>query len=130
MRNCALPRATEDETWISEELVQAYTSLHKMGLAHSVEAWQDGILVGGLYGVSLGGAFFGESMFTTVSNASKVGFISLVEKLNELNFKLIDCQVYTQHLESLGAENVPRKVFSHLLKDQVGESPSKTILND
>ena len=131
LNNCQkLHRKGQDGTWITPELKEALFQFHEEGWAHSVEVWQNNQLVGGLYGIAMGNCFFGESMFTTVSNASKVGFISLVEKLKELNFKLIDCQVYTQHLESLGAENVPRKVFSHLIKEQVGENPSKTILND
>ncbi len=98
-------------TWITEEMRQAYIALHQKGYAHSVEVWQGGELVGGLYGVSLGRAYFGESMFARVSNASKVGFIKLVEQLRKNKFQLIDCQVYTKHLESLGAESIPREQF-------------------
>ena len=115
MRNCALPRATEDETWISEELVQAYTSLHKMGLAHSVEAWQDGILVGGLYGVALGGAFFGESMFSLVSNSSKVAFHYLVQILREQNYSLLDSQFMNDNVLRYGAIEIPRSEYKKRL---------------
>jgi len=115
MRNCALPRATEDETWISEELVQAYTSLHKMGLAHSVEAWQDGILVGGLYGVSLGGAFFGESMFSLVSNSSKVAFHYLVQILREQNYSLLDSQFMNDNVLRYGAIEITRSEYKKRL---------------
>ncbi|MFM2442243.1 MAG: hypothetical protein RL449_885 [Bacteroidota bacterium] len=115
MRNCALPRATEDETWISEELVQAYTSLHKMGLAHSVEAWQDGILVGGLYGVSLGGAFFGESMFSLVSNSSKIAFHYLVQILREQNYSLLDSQFMNDNVLRYGAIEIPREEYKKRL---------------
>jgi len=115
MRNCALPRATEDETWISEELVQAYTSLHKMGLAHSVEAWQDGILVGGLYGVSLGGAFFGESMFSLVSNSYKIAFHYLVQILREQNYSLLDSQFMNDNVLRYGAIEIPREEYKKRL---------------
>jgi leucyl/phenylalanyl-tRNA--protein transferase len=115
MRNCALPRPTEDETWISEELVQAYTSLHKMGLAHSVEAWQDEILVGGLYGVALGGAFFGESMFSLVSNSSKVAFHYLVQILREQNYSLLDSQFMNDNVLRYGAIEIPRSEYKKRL---------------
>jgi len=98
-------------TWITDEMIDSYTALNKMGFAHSVEVWQGEELVGGLYGISLGKIFFGESMFAKVSNASKFGFISLVQKLKELDFWLIDCQQRTQHLESLGGEFISRKEF-------------------
>ncbi len=111
MRNCALPRATEDETWISEEIVQAYTDLHRMGLAHSVEAWQDGKLVGGLYGVSLGAAFFGESMFSFVSNSSKVAFHYLIQILREQNYELLDSQFMNDNVLRYGAINIPRSAY-------------------
>ncbi len=103
-------------TWITEEMLSAYTSLHQMGLAHSVEVWNHNKLVGGLYGVSLGKAFFGESMFFSESNASKFGFIRLVEFLTQHNFEFIDCQIETEHLKSLGASFVPRFQFMDLLQ--------------
>lgn len=98
-------------TWITDEMIDSYTELNKMGFAHSVEVWQGDELVGGLYGISLGKIFFGESMFAKVSNASKFGFITLVQKLEELGFWLIDCQQRTKHLESLGGEFIKRKDF-------------------
>lgn len=103
-------------TWITEDMVQAYCKLHELGYAHSVEVWQEGELVGGLYGISLGKVFFGESMFTTVSNASKFGFISLVRQLKAWDFKLIDCQQKTRHLASLGARSVDRALFLEYLE--------------
>ena len=102
-------------TWITESMLDAYIELHELGLAHSVEVWQDGNLVGGLYGVALGKVFFGESMFAKVSNASKFGFISLVRKLIEWDYDLIDCQQETPHLKSLGAKGIARTDFlAHL----------------
>ena len=98
-------------TWISDEMVEAYCQLHASGYAHSVEVWQGEEMVGGLYGVSIGKVFFGESMFTKVSNASKVGFITLVRKLQEKGFWLIDCQQQTRHLKSLGGRAIPRHEF-------------------
>ena len=98
-------------TWITEDIITAYNNLHKEGIAHSVEVWKEGKLVGGLYGIALGNCFFGESMFAHVSNASKVGFITLVQKLTEKNIHLIDCQIHTEHLESLGGAFVSRKKF-------------------
>ncbi len=103
-------------TWITEEMVEAYSRLHSLGFAHSVEVRQQGRLVGGLYGISLGSIFFGESMFSKVSNASKAGFITLVHDLVKRHFTLIDCQVYTPHLESLGAEEIPRSQYMSLLE--------------
>lgn len=110
-------RKGQDGTWITEEMVEAYVRLHKAGYAHSIESWHGGELVGGLYGIILGKAFFGESMFSRTSNASKVAFIWFVEKLREQGFKLIDCQVTTGHLISLGAREVTRKEFLEMLRD-------------
>ena len=111
MRNCALPRATEDETWISEEMIAAYSELHRMGLAHSVEAWQEDKLVGGLYGVSLGAAFFGESMFSLVSNSSKVAFHYLIQILREQKYELLDSQFMNDNVLRYGAINIPRTAY-------------------
>ena len=102
-------------TWITEEMLEAYCHLHQLGYAHSVEVWHNDNLVGGLYGLSLGSIFFGESMFAHVSNASKAGFITLVRHLQQHKFSLIDCQVHTPHLERLGAEPVPRSQYMQLL---------------
>ena len=107
----AQPRPDQDGTWISEEMVAAYVRLHELGFAHSVEVWEGETLVGGLYGVALGKFFFGESMFARVSNASKVGFFTLVEKLLRNGYQLIDCQQQTRHLGSLGARAISRNEF-------------------
>ena len=109
------PREGQDGTWITDEVEAAYTRLHELGYAHSAEAWLNGELVGGLYGIRRGQVFFGESMFSRVSNASKFAFICYVEQLKREGVCLIDCQVYTSHLESLGATMIPRKKFIELL---------------
>jgi leucyl/phenylalanyl-tRNA--protein transferase len=117
IKNCAqTPRKGEKGTWITREMKNAYIDLHKAGFAHSAEAWLDGKLVGGLYGVAIGKAYFGESMFHHVTNASKVAFFHLVEKLSSWNFKIIDAQVYTNHLESLGGEMIPRSQYIQILE--------------
>jgi len=105
------PRHGQNGTWIVPEMIEAYETLHALGYAHSVEAYQNGILVGGLYGVSVGGVFCGESMFAKVSDASKVALAVLVEHLGAWGFEFIDCQVPTQHLKSLGAKEVSRDTF-------------------
>ncbi len=99
------------ETWITNDMLESYCNLHKLGFAHSVETWSEDKLVGGLYGISLGRCFFGESMFSLMDNASKTALITLTVKLEQLGFHFIDCQVYSKHLESLGAVKVPREVF-------------------
>lgn len=104
-------RPGQQSTWITPAMKLAYTHLHELGYAHSAEVWLNGALVGGLYGVRIGKAFFGESMFSKVSNASKFAFISYVEWLKQDGVQLIDCQVYTEHLESLGARMIPRQEF-------------------
>lgn len=114
-------RSYGEGTWITVEMKAAYCEFHRQGHAHSVEAWQDEKLVGGLYGVSIGRAFFGESMFSRVSNASKVAFATFVENLKQLNFELIDCQVRTDHLIRFGAREVSRKVFLEQLEKAVGK---------
>ena len=116
---CAeIERPQQEDTWITKGMISAYTELHKKGFAKSVEVWKDELLVGGLYGIYLKDkkVFCGESMFTKVSNASKYGFISLVEKLKSEGVKLIDCQIYTKHLASLGAQEIPRDQFLSYLK--------------
>ncbi len=112
----AVARRGQEGTWISDEVKAAYTQLYDAGIAHSAEAWLDGQLVGGLYGIRMGKVFFGESMFSRVSNASKYAFISYVQQLKEDGVELIDCQVYTEHLESLGAAMIPRIDFIALLQ--------------
>lgn len=109
-------RPGQEGTWISPAIVSAYSTLHRMGYAHSAEAWLDDALVGGLYGIRLGNFFFGESMFSTCTNASKFAFIRYVEQLKKEGVELIDCQVYTPHLESLGARMIPRSHFIEMLK--------------
>lgn len=113
----ASPRRGQSGTWITEDMLQAYCTLHEAGYAHSVEVWEGDSMVGGLYGVALGHVFFGESMFSFRSNASKFGFIALVQKLEEKGFRMIDCQVRTDHLESLGATEIPRSEFLGILRD-------------
>jgi leucyl/phenylalanyl-tRNA--protein transferase len=108
---CAAPRPGSSGTWITREMADAYNRLHRSGYAHSVECWIDGQLAGGLYGVAIGRVFFGESMFSRVSDASKVAFAWLVRQLRAWGFGLVDCQVYSAHLASLGAEEIPRAKF-------------------
>ena len=116
---CAAPRSDADGTWILPEIARAYERLHGLGLAHSAEAWQGDELVGGLYGVAIGRAFFGESMFSRASDASKVALVHLVRRLTDWGYALIDCQVYTPHLASLGAVEIPRAEFQRRLAEAV-----------
>lgn len=110
--NCSkAERKGQDGTWISNDIVRAYTRLHQLGYAWSAESWQYGQLVGGLYGIRMGGVFFGESMFSKQSNASKYAFIKWVQLMEDEGVQLVDCQVYTEHLESLGARMIPRQDF-------------------
>jgi leucyl/phenylalanyl-tRNA---protein transferase len=111
MAGCAAPRADDAGTWITREMHDAYTLLHRLGFAHSVETWNGDRLVGGLYGVAIGRMFYGESMFTRESNASKVAFVTLVRQLAVWGFEMIDCQMSTGHLASLGAREIPRAEF-------------------
>lgn len=118
--NCkTITRKEQEGTWIQTEVIEAYTKLHQLGFAISAEAWAAGELVGGLYGVLLGNIFFGESMFSKQSNASKFAFINFVKHLQKQNIKLIDCQVYTAHLESLGARMIDRKLFCEILSKEI-----------
>ena len=112
-------REGQNGTWITDDMIEAYCKLHELGMAQSVEVWQDDVLVGGLYGVDLGHIFCGESMFSLVSNASKVAFIKLVEKLKNENYKLLDCQVYNSHLESLGCREIERQEFMAILQNSL-----------
>lgn len=117
--NCQkIQRIGQDGTWISDDIVESYCELNRQGIAKSVEVWQDNVLVGGLYGVDLGHIFCGESMFSKVSNASKVAFISLVNRLEKENYKLLDCQVYNPHLDSLGCREIDREEFMSILKSK------------
>jgi len=127
MDNCKVSdrKGQTGGSWITPEMKAAYFNLHKEGIAHSVEVWEEGELVGGLYGIAMGKVFFGESMFTTVSNASKFGFIHLVNHLIPQGFELIDCQQETKHLGSLGARAIPRSDFLNLLTELI-KSPEPT----
>lgn len=117
--NCQnIKRDGQTGTWITNEMIEAYCKLNELGIAKSVEVWQNEELVGGLYGIDLGHIFCGESMFSTISNASKVGFISLVNQLKKDNYNLLDCQVYNEHLESLGCREIERTEFIELLKSK------------
>jgi leucyl/phenylalanyl-tRNA--protein transferase len=123
--NCAQVRTQSGEgTWIDESMQQAYCKLHEIGYGHSVECWQDGKLVGGLYGIAIGSIFFGESMFSLVSNSSKVAVTTLVEHLKKKKFDLIDCQIGTPHLQSLGAREITGAEFNELLAKAVNK-PSR-----
>jgi leucyl/phenylalanyl-tRNA--protein transferase len=117
MEGCAAPRAGQSGTWITRPMIDAYMALHEAGYAHSVETWIAGELVGGLYGVAIGRVFYGESMFTRVPDASKVAFVHLVRQLAEWGFGLIDCQMRTAHLASLGAREISRPNFTSRLRD-------------
>lgn len=124
MEECAQPRDGQGGTWIVPGMVEAYTELHRMGHAHSVESWLDGELVGGLYGVALGKVFFGESMFARAPDASKVALVKLVERLQARGYRLIDCQQATRHLASLGAREIPRVEFAKLVRESIQYPPS------
>lgn len=115
--NCQnIKRNGQNGTWITNDMIEAYCKLHELGIAKSVEVWQNDKLVGGLYGIDLGHVFCGESMFSLVSNASKVAFVALVNKLKIENYKLLDCQVYNPHLESLGCREIEREEFIDILQ--------------
>ena len=124
MRECAAPRDGHAGTWIVPEMIDAYVRLHERGFAHSVESWLDGELVGGLYGVQMGEAFFGESMFARATDASKVALVHLVERLHAQGCRVIDCQQNTRHLASLGAREISRKAFVQLLGESIQYPPS------
>ena len=125
MKNCqAAERKGQDGTWITDEMIKAYSTLHRYGKAKSIEVWENDELVGGLYGVDLGHIFCGESMFAKVSNASKAGFIYFVEKYKN-QYELIDCQVYTEHLASLGAKEIPKRGFLKILKQNFSDENVK-----
>ncbi|TMH40652.1 MAG: leucyl/phenylalanyl-tRNA--protein transferase [Betaproteobacteria bacterium] len=119
LAGCAAPRKGAPGTWISSAMIEAYRRLHRLGYAHSVETWIDGELAGGLYGVAIGRVFFGESMFSRSRDASKIALAALVAYLKSAGFGLIDCQMHTQHLETLGAREIPRRRFSRLLEELI-----------
>jgi len=116
---CSEPRLNQSGTWITDDMKNAYAQLHELGFAHSVECWQEDKLVGGLYGIALGQCFFGESMFSRADNASKVAITSLAHTLDQWGFKLIDCQVSSEHLYTLGAEDIPQEDFLTLLQTYI-----------
>lgn len=115
IRACAAPRKTENETWISREIADTYVKLHRLGIAHSVESWYGNELAGGLYGIAIGGAFFGESMFYRRSYASQIAFDRLVRHLQQKGYLLLDAQIMNPHLQKLGAVDVPHEAYMQLL---------------
>ena len=117
MSECAQPRSQDSGTWITDEMIQAYVELHRLGYAHSVEVWRDDHLVGGIYGVAMGQVFCGESMFSRVSNASKLALTALVKHIQAANFKLLDCQVENAHLSGLGAIDIKRDLYLDILRE-------------
>jgi leucyl/phenylalanyl-tRNA--protein transferase len=131
MLACAAPRDSEGGTWITSDMVNAYEVLHRRSIAHSIEAWDDrGHLAGGLYGLAIGQAFFGESMFSLKANASKTALVALTAQLRQWSFKLIDCQVENEHLVSLGAERVTRNHFESLLHEATSEHRPDSLWTD
>lgn len=121
IQNCkSISRQGQEGTWISPVMQNAYIKLHELGFAHSAETWMDGKLVGGLYGIRLGNIFFGESMFSLENNASKFAFIKYIQQLQRENIALIDCQLHTNHLESLGARMIPRDLFTEIIASNTG----------
>ncbi len=127
MAACAAPRSMDGGTWIVPAMQAAYTTLHELGYAHSVESWRDGELMGGLYGLSLGTMFYGESMFARETDASKVALVTLVEKLRADGFELIDCQQETRHLASLGARPIARQAFAERLAELITWAPATKL---
>jgi leucyl/phenylalanyl-tRNA--protein transferase len=130
IRGCAAPRRTGPETWLNSEMIESYDQLHELGFGHSVETYRDGRLVGGLYGIQLGQVFFGESMFSLERDASKVALARLVHECRARDIKLIDCQVASSHLTSLGAREVSRSQFARLLDQHTGREPRGKWLAD
>lgn len=123
MQACSEPRSGQDGTWITDRMVEAYSALHAEGIAHSVETWRDGKLIGGLYGIALGRMFFGESMFSRATDASKIALVALVRQLGHWNFGMIDCQMNTPHLASMGAREIARSEFTLRLKELIHYPP-------
>lgn len=129
VKGCAQPRPYSEGTWITNEMIDAYCNLHQQGVAHSIEVWYEGELAGGLYGVSIGPCFFGESMFGRKPNVSKYAFIRLAQSLEAWGYRLFDCQVPNDHLLSLGATLIPRSDFLDLLKDHLDNYGSQLFWN-
>lgn len=125
---CAEPRPDQNGTWITAEMRTAYIQLHRLGYGHCIECWQEDRLVGGLYGLAIGKVFFGESMFSRVTNASKIALVKLCEKLVELDFRLMDAQVQSEHLMTMGAQCIAREDFVKLL-EQYCQPPDRTVFN-
>lgn len=123
VEGCALPRKSQDSTWITPDMIHAYTRLHHMGVAHSIEVWRDGRLAGGLYGLALGKIFFGESMFSQATDASKVALVALCRQLGAREYALLDCQVTNPHLKTMGAVQLSRAQFQAVLRDNVDAPP-------
>jgi len=123
MQACAEPRNHQNGTWISPAMIEAYHALHRRGIAHSIETWIDGELAGGLYGVAIGRMFYGESMFTRVTDASKIALVHLVRQLERWGFGMIDCQMHTGHLARMGGREIPRKAFMRKLGELVNYRP-------
>ena len=119
IKGCALPRASQDSTWITNSMIDAYQRLHLLGIAHSIEVWRDEVLVGGLYGLSIGRVFFGESMFSLAVDASKIAMVYLCRQLQAWDFAMLDCQVTNPHLLSMGAVEIPRESFLSILATNV-----------
>jgi leucyl/phenylalanyl-tRNA--protein transferase len=130
LHGCAEPRTDDTGTWLGEPMRQAYATLHAAGLAHSIEVWMDGELAGGIYGVAIGRMFFGESMFTRRTDASKIAMVRLAAQLDRWGFPLIDCQLETAHLLSLGAEPIPRRQFVAQVEQLVTEPPPTWVMDD
>ena len=123
MQACAEPRNHQNGTWISPAMIEAYHALHRRGIAHSIETWIDGELAGGLYGVAIGRMFYGESMFTRVTDASKIALVHLVRQLERWGFGMIDCQMHTAHLGRMGGREIPRAAFMRKLGELVNYPP-------
>ena len=122
IKACAGPRNNQPGTWITDDMFNAYQELHQLGYAHSIECWQNNELVGGLYGIAIGQVFFGESMFSKVTDASKIALVHLCQYLTEHDFKIIDSQVHTSHLESMGAEMISRDLFISIIEEYVNKN--------
>lgn len=127
IQGCAGPRANADGTWITHAMQRSYRELHRRGIAHSVEAWREGELVGGLYGLAMGTLFFGESMFSRAADASKVAFVHLVRALQSAGFHLIDCQMHTEHLARFGSEPISRNEFAQALSIYLPQDEQDTF---
>lgn len=131
MEHCAdIPRAGQEGTWITDEMLDAYCELFARGVAHSIEVWHEGQLMGGLYGIAIGKVFFGESMFSRRTDASKIAFVHLAKQLENWGFAVIDCQISNPHLSSLGAEEINREMFTRLLSDNIDQHSSHNWTGD